>query len=801
MVANFFISAWRNLTHNRWFSLLNIVGLSIGTAAAMLILFYLTFEYSFDNNIPENTRIYRLYDAYPEGSGASLVPGFAPIIKDQIPGIEKIARVLSANGIITDNANGFLPTFLGENADLFYVDPDFPAILGLQSAAGSMSLHDPGILLLSETQATVWYGNAENAIGKLVNFTDQFDQLDYQITGVFKDLPATTHLRPTILLCHHALLPTRYGWDDFNGFGWGSFFYYLKLKEGQEVSRAEDIMAKTRKEMFPEERNPGRLTLQPLGEVHLDPRFSYDIATTANPEQLLIMGGLGLFILIIAWLNYVNLATARSLDRAREVGVRKSAGASRPQLILQFLMEAAIVNALAVALSVLIVDIAIGPFSEITGHPAPETYWSSGWYWGTLFCLWGFGTLASGLYPAFVLSGFDPSRVLKGDGLSRSGKPRLRQALVMVQFVLSMILLTGTYSMVNQLLFIEAQHQDLQTDRKLVIQGQTVLQDSLGRARSAIFRHILETNPAIQGISQASSLPGLGYNYGNSGVSVKSKPDMEPISAEIWYGDEQTVPLYGINVVAGRNFSLDLDQPKEVILINESASKALGFSDPEQALGELVVIEGLKRVVGVLKDYHHESLRTPYSPSIFLFNPNFQSWYMVELREEGMRQTLAMIDSSFRALFPGNPYRSFFYDELYDEQYASDRNFGKTVGVFASLAILVACMGLIGLTLFTTKKRSKEIGIRKALGASNSSIILMLSRELFVLVSMAVLVAMPLSWRASETWLSQFAFKIDINLSSFAIPGLILLAIAWLSVSWQTWRSSRSNPIDSLRQD
>lgn len=801
MLYSFLLSAWRNLTHNKWFSLLNIVGLAIGTAASMLIFDYLKTELDFDNSIPENEQVYRIYDAYPQGSQVNLVPGIAPMLREQLPGVEKIARILPTNGIITDENNRFGPSFYGESNELYYADPDFPDILGLVQLAGALPLDRPNTTIINESKAREWFGCVEQAVGQSITYKDQFAEIAYQVVGVYQDLPFATHISPEMLLAYHTLIPTRFGWDDINGFGWGAFFFYVKVKEGVSVESMEEVIAENRRVMFPEEHNPGRLSFQPLEAIHFDNQFAYDIATSANIDQVLIMAGLGIFILIIAWLNYINMATARSMDRSREVGVRKSVGASRLQLMCQFLLEAAVINLLAVALSILLLDLTIDFFHQFTGHEPDIPYWKKGWFWLVAFLLWGTGTLASGLYPAFFLSGFDASRVLKSDVSMTTGRPRLRQILVMVQFVLSMILLSGAYAVYQQMVFIEDQHATLQTSHKIVVQGPSILPDSAASEKLELFRHSLTANPEIKGISLTSSLPGIGYNYGNGGVKLSSSPDSKPISAEIWYGDDQFISLYEIEVVAGRNFSIDQDYEKEVILLNETAARNLGFSDPEEILGQMVEIEGSQRVVGVIKDYHHESLHAPIQSSIFLYKSGVGSWYTLDVHEHELAATVEEIDSTFAALFPGNPSRIFFYDELYDRMYSSEKDFGKTVGTFSGLAILVACLGLIGLAIFSAKKRAREIGIRKVLGASEKEVIMLLSKELIILVGLAVVVALPLSWISITTWLEQFAFKLPMSISTFLIPGVILLIIAWLSVSWQTWLSARTNPINSLRNE
>lgn len=801
MLYSFLLSAWRNLTHNRWFSLLNIIGLAIGTAASMLIFDYLKTELEYDQSIPDNQQIYRLYDAYPEGSQANLVPGIAPMLREQLPGIEKIARILPTNGIITDKKRLVNPTFFGEANELFYADPDFPEIMGLVEIAGNLTLEKPNTTIIDESRAREWFGSAEKAVGEQITFKDQFAEISYQIIGVYEDLPFATHISPEMLLAHHTLIPTRFGWDDLNGFGWGAFFFYVKVKAGISVASMEDVVAENRKMMFPEEHNPGRLSFQPLADVHLDNQFSYDVATSANTDQILIMAGLGIFILVIAWLNYVNMATARSLDRAREVGVRKSVGASRPQLIFQFLLEAAIINLLAVACSILLFDLTVDYFHEVTGHEPDAPYWKQGWFWIVAVLLWIGGSLAAGLYPAFFLSGFEATKVLKSDASLANGRPRLRQILVMVQFVLSMILLSGAYSVYQQMTFIEDQHASLNTSHKIVVQGPSILPDSSANEKLELFRHSLNSNTEIKGISLTSSLPGIGYNYGNGGVKLSEFPDSKPISCEIWYGDDQFVSLYEIEVISGRNFSIEQDYGKQVILVNETTARSLGFSDPEDILGQMVNIEGTQRVVGVIKDYHHESLHAPIQASIFLYRSGMGSWYTLDVHGNDITSTVEEIDSTFATLFPGNPSRIFFYDELYDRMYSSEKDFGKTVGIFSGLAILVACLGLIGLAIFSAKKRSREIGIRKVLGASEQEVILLLSKELLILVGLAVVVALPLSWMAIDTWLEQFAFKVPLSVASFLIPGIFLLLIAWLSVSWQTWLSARTNPINSLRNE
>ena len=802
MFSNFLTTALRNLFSHKAFSIINIIGLAIGIAASLLILQYARYELSYDRSEPNSSRIYRLeQDRYNNGKlstqWAAGAAGIGPVVKGAVPEVESFARLRSNGAIVSYKDREFREDKIFFTNDTFLTMFSYKALAG--SAAGA--LKDIYTAVITASTARKYFGN-EDPIGKTINM-DRTEH--FRVTAVAPDPPPNTHLKFDILLSWATMIKYA-GPQVETAMNWDAFLTYILVRPGTDTALLEKKINSAVQAKFGAEMKTGNYDvvyhLQALPDIHLYSHYMFETEVNGDGKSVYFLLAIAIFIIVIAWINYINLATARSINRAKEVGVRKVLGSLRRQLVGQFLFESLLINGIAVVLAFLLIICCLPLFNFITGKELHFSLLKDPIFWLGLTALFVTGTFLSGLYPAFVLSSFRPILVLKGR-LSKTGHGAfLRQSLVVIQFAASVILMVGTFAVYRQLHFM--QHQDLGVEitNTLVIKGPGVL-DSTYAGKLNSFKTEALRIPGVKQLAVSTEVPGSKVGWNAGGIRLVGSDPNKSDQYRIIGIDHDFMDAFGLKLLKGRNFYPGLTDSLAV-LFNEAAIKKMGFAKNEDALNKKIEFWGRQyTIVGVVSNHHQESLRQDYDAHIFRYIPDANSYYSLKLTAD-RNNTPAIIQSiqqQWKSFFPGNPFEYFFLDEHFAEQYKADQQFGQTFGLFAGLAIFVSCLGLLGLAAFVTNQRTKEIGIRKIVGANLPSILLLLTRDFIRPVLISFLIAIPVTWYLLQKWLDNYAFRIAIGPWMFILPALLILVIALLTISTQTMKAASVNPANSLRTE
>lgn len=814
MFSNYFKMAWRNLLGRKVYSFINILGLSIGMTCCLLIFQYVAFEYSFDRFHENGSNLYRVLQAYArEGDeldrgGAFTAQSLAPALLRDVPEIRYITRLHSDNAIVSSDVH---PDRVFEEDGVLYADSSFLEMFTFPLDAGDPATAlEPGTALLSESAARKYFGTvaARGQVLKVVGLVGK----SYRVAGVFRDVPANSHLRFDILLPVDDLLSGEdYRSEPEGGWSWNNFSTYVQLYPNADPAAAARKMTAVyldhRGEVIRQQGARAALNLQPLKEIHLD-------AEVAGPLDL-VMGShrtvyffvvIGLITLLIALVNYINLATARAASRAREVGVRKVIGAKRGQLVRQFLSESALTNIAAAVLAVTLESALIPVVNELAETRLTAVLWMNPGFWAAFLTTLAAGTLLAGLYPAFVLSSFKPVSVLKGRTGSFAAQLWLRRALVVFQFTASVALLAGTSVVYHQLTFMRRMDLGLNLERVLTVQGPRILpENSDVTTATATLLQELRRLPVVRQAATSSSLPGQGFNWNGASIRRAADDPAHAIRGVATYIDTSFAALYGLHLIAGSGFDhATLSQPEDApwpVILNETAVKALGFISAAEAIDQPLNIGGYDaRIMGVYKDFHWSSAHDVRQNVVF--GPTAAGRQVsLRLATPDLQKAIRDVGEIYGRLFPGNVFHYEFADEAFDQQYRNDQRFATLFSMAAGMAIFIACLGLFGLAAFTAQQRTKEIGMRKVLGATVSNIVSLLSADFLKLVLAGFLLAVPITWYGMNRWLENFAYRIEIGPTVFLVAGLAAIFIALATVSWQSVRTARANPIDSLRNE
>jgi putative ABC transport system permease protein len=822
MIKNLFLTAFRSLKKNKFFSLLNITGLAIGMAVFLLIAQYVQFEKSYENFVPGNEDIYRVsLEAFDKNelvmATAENYPGVGPALKTELPEVVTYARLYNMgykNNVIITNENAKPDPIAFRQRRFLYADSTFLPMMGYEMVKGNaaQALAEPFSAVISEHYANMYFGK-EDPIGKTLRLRDDdFVNELAKVTGVFKDLPSNTHLKFDVLFSYNTLYPRGDWTAQRYRSGWRrkDMYTFVQLRPGTDPKKTEAklpaIVAKYKPELK-ESTQKQVLGLQPLKDIHLTSDLTEEPETNGNARTVFFLGLIGIFVLVIAWINYVNLSTARALERAREVGVRKVIGAVRSQLINQFLVEAALVNLLSVLIAWGLAFLFLASFNRLSGLELDPSYLGSPWFIGLLVSLWIVGSVLSGFYPAIVLSSFKPLVVLKGKLKNNARGVLLRKGLVVTQFIASIALIAGTFIVYRQLKYLTSKDMGMNISQVLVVERPGIADTSQAVFNSNIdvFRNELKKNPNIQAVSASFTIPGKQREYK---VVLKRYGAAATDSAIVRFNslDYDFLDVFKMKLIAGRKFSPDFPKdPDTSIIITETAAKLLGFKKPEDAIGQTCTIQQFGNwspiIVGVVNDYHQVSLKKPLDPSMFNCSLYGSEYYSMRVNTTDLPRTIDHVRKSWATAFRGNPFEYFFLDEYFDKQYANERKFEKLFISFAVLAIIIGCLGLFGLSAYTATQRVKEIGIRKVLGASVPDITKMLSKDFLKLIIISVVIASPLAWWAMTKWLQDFAYRVNISWWIFLAAGAFALAIAMLTVSFQAIKAAIANPVKSLRTE
>lgn len=795
------------------FSFINIFGLALGLACCLLISLYIRDELSYDKYHQHADRIYRVTRDFVSQDGkvdlhlGHVAPPFGPLLQNDFPDIEQAARMLQSGSLFRYDEKSF------NEDNVFIAEPSIFKIFTIPVISGNpaKALSEPFSLMMSDKMAEKYFGQ-ENPIGKMLQIDNQYP---VKVTGVFQSFPANAHFHPEFFLSFATLYNEDiYGREGLRtNFGNNSFATYLLLPKNYPTERlTSQFSAFLDKHMgseapadAPKPSTWTHLYLQKMTDIHLHSQLDSETEPNGNITTVYILMAIAVFILIIACINFMNLSTALAVKRAKEVGIRKVMGVTKFNLVAQFLSESVVFAMLSLILAIGIVHLTLPSLNTFTGRTLTMGYWQ---YWYTIPFLLLLATivgLLAGSYPAVYLSSFQPVSILKGKLLSGAKNGRggitLRQILVVGQFAISIILMICTGVMFNQLQYIGG--KSLGFDKEHIVT--LPFYDELG-PQYETFRNELMANPVVSEAGRSSRIPS-GRLLDSQGAATVIQGDSTAPSTSTLKSvsiDHHFIPTYKIALAAGRNFSREYSTDTTAFILNASAAKAIGFNDLQSAIGKQLQYGGRKgQVVGVVKDFNFESVHQSILPVIF-YMPRQETFYnnlSVKVNGANLKEGLAHIEKVWNQFLPQRPYEYTFLDELFGLLYEKEQKQSQLFTTFSVLAILIGCLGLFGLASFTALQRTKEIGVRKVLGASVTGIVGLLSKEFLKLVLIANLIAWPVAWYAMSQWLDGFAYKIEMGLGTFILAAILALLIALLTVSYQSIKAALSNPVKSLRTE
>jgi putative ABC transport system permease protein len=805
MLKNYFTIAWRNLQKNKIYSFINIGGLAIGMSATLLIFQYVTYERSYDRFHELADRIYRVKAERYEQRTLSTAWAGGPFavgnhLKEAFSEIESFTKVyLSTNRILESNQKKYKVAFGA------FATPDFFRLFSFRLRSGDpkTALTEPNMGAISTSLAKRLFGDA-NPIGKVITIERQFP---ITISGVYEDFPKNSHLQADYLMSfstfQRLVNPNNEPDKNFDdAWNWDGCLTYLLLKKEvnpEKLAAKFPAFLQKNGQTDPKTGSGLRLHLQPLTDIHLYSHLLMEAGPNGDGNSVYVLFLVALFIIFIAWINYINLATARAVGRAKEVGLRKAVGSYRSQLIGQFLIESTLLNFLALVLAFLLVVVALPLFNQITGQALNYSWLSSSYFWLGLGSMFAAGTLLSGAYPAFVLSRFKPITVLKNGISTFKEGAFLRKSLVVVQFTASVFLLVGVITVYRQLQFMRSQSLGIDIGQTLVLDR--IMDDSTRVKKTKAFKAYLLQQSAIKSVTVSGSIPGEKVEFNAGGIHLIGSPEESSKQYRVIGVDYDFVGAYGMKTLAGRNFDAKLGE-QDAVIFNQTGIKQLGFDEPEKAIGQKIDFWGdVLTIVGVVGDFHQQSPREAFEPLILRLDSGVNGPISIKLADGNTDQGIAMIKRAWTQFFPTDPFAYSFLDERYELQYRADERFGQVFGFFTLLAVFISCLGLLGLATFSTQQRTKEIGVRKVLGATVASITGLLAKDFLKLVLIAIVIAAPLAYFSMNRWLADFAYRIEMRWWMFAVAGAAAVLIAFLTVGVQSAKAALMNPVKSLRSE
>ena len=805
MLRNYLKITVRTLQKSKLFSTINILGLSIGMAACLLIMHYVTFEKSYDTFHNKAGQIYRLrYERISEDGSAvkfaSCTPPAGNLIRERFPEIEHLARIFRYQSVIVSyNDNKFT------EQRVFHAEPSFIDIFDFNFIKGNPreALAGVNFALISESMAGKYFG-AEDPVGKIIRI-DQ--KTDYQVAGIFQDVPPNSHLKFDFLLSFENFAKSS-GADYMENWGHTGMYTYLILKPGSDLNRfkkkIENLVETEFGEALKYYNMQMILPLQPLKDIHLTSHYMQEFEANGDRDTVNSLFIIALFIIVIAWVNYINLSTARSMTRAKEVALRKTVGGSPGQLMMQFLFETIFLNLLAVLFMLLVLQLSMPFFCRLTGIPPSFPFWEQSWLWLAIAGLFIAGIIFSGIYPVIRLASFKPAVILRGKIDAVQKGISLRKLLVVFQYIMAMALLTGTLTVYYQIEHMQTRDLGFTIKQILVVKAPRIKDDTY-HEKLLSFKEALAGRSDIQKLCLVTEVPGRQIYWDNGGIRKAGEDASKGRNYQIVGVDYDFTDVFDVPFIAGRNFSKSHPTDTDALILNETAVRWMGFESAEQALSQKVDYWGkIYTIIGVLKDYHQQSPRQAFEPHIFRLMPEGRhnlGLFALKIRSEDIPQTIKVIENHYRDFFPGNPFDYFFLDTYFDQQYQSDIRFARIFGIFALLAIFITSLGILGLVAFTVTRRTKEIGIRKVLGADLPHLFFILTFDIVKLIVLSFILLLPFIYWAIGQWLQSFASRMSFRLDLFVIPLLITLLFTFITVASHVLRSATANPVKALRYE
>ena len=801
MLKNYFKIALRNLWRKRAYSFINVAGLAVGMACCFLIFLYVHFELSYDRFHQKADRIYRVVGDLKSSTETLhwyVTPGpLARSIKSEFPQVQQVTRFINANLVIRKG------NFKFQETHTIWADSSIFSVFDLPLKYGDplTALKEPNSIVLSETAAVKYFGHS-NPVGQHLLLTGL--GLPGIVTGLMKDIPENSHFRADMLVSMATYSQSFQPWIEED---WGSYLFstYLLLSPGADPtilqSKLPALVQKYEGGELKNRNTSYALWLEPVTSIYL--HSSYGAPVTGSLDNVHILSVIGIFILLLAAVNFINLSTARSVERAKEVGIRKCAGAKSGQLIGQFLIESMLIAVVAFFLALALCHFLLPLFNRLSGKTISGGIFDAVAYpfWLLMLAL-GIGLLA-GIYPALVLSSFKPVIVLKGHFSSGSRGVVLRKALVVAQYTISISLVVSTLVVYSQLNFMEHQPLGFDKDQVLVVSNN-------GDPHALEFKRNIAAIPTVQSSTLTSAIPGRTYNANGNDVwpmnIENSKGQWQRINVAFYNADADFLPLYKMKLLAGRNFYKDTRNDSSSVIMNKTAALSLGYTEstlaqligkPNRGSGDSAV----STVIGIVDDFHFHSLKEPIRPLCIQTDKGYWAFLSIKINTGNLPGTLSALADQWQKAVPNRPFTYFFLDEDFDSQYGAEERFGKLFIYFSALALFISSLGLLGLSAYSTLQRTREIGIRKVLGASVSGIVGLLSGDFVKLVAIAFLFACPISWLAMHQWLQGFAYRTTLNAGLFVLAGAGALLIAVVTISLQAIRAALSNPVESLHSE
>ena len=820
MLKNYLVTIFRQIKKNKVFSVINILGLAMGMAACLVIAQYVNFHNSFDEYHSKAGQIFRIEgDAYKNGeslgNSISTPSLLAPTLKDQSPQVKEAARFYNynyANNTIIYNHDGQKVSF--EQGGVYVTESGAFELFDLEFIAGSAKKFDePQKAILTQNASFKYFDDPQKAIGTSFYLSGNNGVHEYELIGILKDLPNNTHLDFELLLSFPSL-------DNYtqarNSWGYNSMTTYLLVEnsesKGEIIANIEDLYNENMKESFEKSGYSVDYLLRPLTEIHTNPDSSGIFKAAVDGKLILILSLIAIVILVIAWINYMNLSLIRTMERLKEMGIRKCMGSSVKQLTQLFIMEAFVMNVIAFLLALVFTQIGEKYLTEVTGLPV-----SALMNLEMLVLLGGLiiaGTLVVGAYPYALLRAINIVNVLVGKRGKVSGT-KMRKSLVFVQFIITFMLIAGTLTIYNQINYMREADLGIEIENILVIQSPPGNVNSGERedlSRFSTLKTELLKQSGITEITNSGEIPGEPVGWG-ANLYLKNGSRENSVFTGLISMDLDFPKFFGLDATAGRALRKG-DDPwsKGDVMINEKLVEQFGFSSPEEAIG--AEISGFYssvplKVRGVVKNHHHTSLHNDYQPLAYILS-SWTEYYFVKLKlnedskepnNEQLAKLVSIVNNEWDKVFTDYQMDYFFLDRAFDEQYKEDVRFGKIFSGFSSLAILIACMGLFGLTSFTIQQRTKEIGIRKVLGATARNLTILLSKEYIILIGLACLISIPAAWYLMNNWLETYSFRINLGWWFFIVPVVFVLGMAVISIIFKIFSTAKTNPIESLRYE
>jgi len=805
MIKNYIKTALRNLFKHKGYSLINIAGLAFGMASCLLILLYVQHELSYDSFNEKADRIYRVAGSYRYGGrdfeiAVSPAPMAGVMVKDYPEVIDAVRFFGFGSFIVQYKDNSF------KERRAFYTDTSFFNIFSIPLLVGNPEtvLASPNKLVLSQNTAKKYFGG-EDPIGKTLKINNE---KDYEVTGIFQEIPDNSHFHFDILL---SLSSIPVGKDQF----WVSqnLQTYILLHEKADPKGLEtkfpDMIMKYMAPQFEaflgasleklgaEGELRAEMYLQPLKKIHLHSDLLAEMEPTNDIKYIYIFSAIALYILIIASINFMNLSTARSAGRAREVGIRKVLGSYRKQLIGQFLTESMVLSLISMTIAILLVWLALPFFNSLSGKALSLSELGQGSMLLALVLVTLITGFFAGSYPAFFISAFRPVNVLKGQIRSGAKAKLVRRGLVVFQFMASIILIIGTFVVYKQLSYIQNKKLGFNKEQVLILENTYLL-----KKQTETFKNEIQSYPQIINATVSGFLP-VPSDFNQSAVFPEGEVESEKsTSMQIWRVDHDYVETLSMNMVQGRDFSREFSTDKSAVVINQAVARHFGWEKPLgknlSTVSSLVGGTKLYTVIGVVEDFHFESLRNNIGPLIMLLASS-QTRISFRMKTDDVSGTIGLIRKKWREFLPNQPFEYSFLDEQFDRMYRTERRIGEIFGIFAALAVFIGCLGLFGLAAFTAEQRTKEIGIRKVLGATAPKIIRLLVKEFVILIAVANAIAWPIAYFVMKGWLKDFAYQTPVQIWLFLSAGVFTLLIALITVSYQAVKAALANPVDSIK--